>query len=126
MSPRAQAQHPELPSEQRYIDYAFDCLKHGEDDARRLAERDAGADKVTAAYLADMGRDLLRRRRDAEDRVCFARMDSKKHDGPLYIGRQVVVDRSAPGNKLVVISWHTPAAAAYYEATTDDAMGLLR
>jgi hypothetical protein len=53
--------------------------------------------------------------------VVFGRVDARS--GVLYVGRQLI---SGDGDDPLVVSWHAPAAAAYFEATHADAKGVER
>lgn len=52
--------------------------------------------------------------------MIFGRTDSP--DSTLYIGRRRVYDEH---KDLKVVTWHTPAAAPFYEASNDDPCGLI-
>lgn len=121
------ASHPDMRAEQQYINHAAECLEESKRSAERmLGAEHAGSNRHAMRDVQETGRELLRRRREVADRVCFARID--RDDGqPLYIGRELIHDREA-GRKAppVVISWRARAAAAYYEANLDDPQGLTR
>jgi len=121
------ASHPDMRAEQQYINHAAECLEESKRSAERmLGAEHAGSNRHAMRDVQETGRELLRRRREVADRVCFARID--RDDGqPLYIGRELIHNREA-GRKAppVVISWRARAAAAYYEANLDDPQGLTR
>lgn len=114
------SKHPEIPAEQRYIDHAATCLHEAQESARNMAEM-AGS-KHDARALKVLGDQLLERRLEAEDRICFARLDRKDTDRPVYIGRELILD----GGKAIVCSWDTDAAIPYFRAGPGRTMGLVR
>src|SRR3954463_14974098 len=109
------ASHPELPNEQQYIDHAVDCLHSAQASARRMVDQDhSGSDRMAVRAIHEIGEKLLRRRHEAEDRICFGRTDAA--DGrTLYIGRELIHDSDNFRHPLV-ISWRADAAIPFYEA----------
>jgi DNA helicase IV len=111
--------HPELESEQQYIDYAYDCLEQELVDAAEHPLAEAGADKHAARQLRKVEAERLAALADAGREICFGRIDPATEQA-LYIGRERIRD----GAKTVVISWQVPKAAPFYMATPSDPHGL--
>ena len=127
--------NPELASEQRHIDAAYDRLE----TMRRAAEQVAGGYTDVqrgGTHQARLERDVAeaytRRRLASFDigdaPLSFGRLDmlpesTYPSDGPLYIGRISVND-----DDLVplVIDWRAPVAEPFYRATGVDPMGVAR
>jgi DNA helicase IV len=134
------ANHPELESEQAYIDHAHECLEatRAEVEAMRHSveggrggtfqnrfERDVMWDRVDSRLAQlDIG-DLS---------LVFGRVDSEAvepdengaHGHPeetFYIGRTAVSDDN---RDAVVVDWRAPIAETFYRATGVDPMGLRR
>ncbi len=104
--------HPDLPSEQAYVDHAYDCL----DRMRGVVERSADAtdSEVAALALEAWAVRRLRTFEDAERGLCFGRLDLETTPRPLYVGRRWVHDDD---NELLVVNWQAPAARPFYVAT---------
>src|SRR6201997_442388 len=107
--------HPELASEQAYVDNAYACL----DKMRTTLEgvQDRAATEFTALAMEAW---LKRRRRtfqDAERGLCFGRLTLDGALRPLYIGRRWVHDDAHAG---LVVNWQAPAARPFYTATPSD------
>src|SRR3954471_9050434 len=111
--------HPDLESEQRYVDRAYDHL-----DRMRQVVATAG-DKVDGEVAqAAMGAWAARRLRtyeEAERGLCFGRLDVETMRRPLYIGRRWVHDED---QQQLVVNWQAPAARAFYTATPQDPHGV--
>ena len=119
--------HPELYQEQAYIRRAAESLEKSKHDAQAMLDQEhSGADRLAVRRIREMGKDLLRRREEAEDRICFGRLDRK--DGQtLYIGRELIEPPElGKGAIPLVISWMAPAATAYYEAAPGKTLGVAR
>jgi DNA helicase IV len=110
--------HPELQSEQAYVDHAYACLE----DMRRQIERagDAGIGEVEALVLEAWAARRLVTFEDAERGLCFGRLDLDGVLRPLYIGRRWVHEEQTP----IVVNWQAPAARAFYTATVADPQGV--
>ncbi len=104
--------HPDLFSEQAYVDHAYDCL----DRMRAVVERsaDASDSEVAALALEAWAVRRLRTFEDAERGLCFGRLDLETTSKPLYVGRRWVHDDD---NELLVVNWQAPAARPFYVAT---------
>jgi len=106
--------HPDLPSEQAYVDHAYACL----DRMRAVVERaaDATDSEVAALALEAWAVRRLRTFADAERGLCFGRLDLETTPRPLYVGRRWVHDDD---NELLVVNWQAPAARPFYVATPE-------
>ncbi len=134
------ANHPELESEQTYLDHAHECLEatRAEVEAMRSSveggrggtfqnrfERDVMWDRVDSRLAQlDLG-DLS---------LVFGRVDTEAIPAPAngmeptpeetyYIGRAAVSDAA---RDPVVVDWRAPIAETFYRATGVDPMGLRR
>jgi DNA helicase IV len=139
-------QHPELESEQAYVDFAYECLETTKASAWRL--RDLNEASTGGTMQARFERNafdeaLIKRLNDldlGDAALVFGRIDRRvEHPAaPLertvgtpavpgtesfHIGRLAVADeRSEP----VVVDWRAPVAEPFYRATGRDPMGLVR
>jgi len=104
--------HPELESEQAYVDRAYKEL----DRIRETVERAgaAGASEVAALALEAWSAKRLRTFMDAERGLCFGRLDLDGIAKPLYVGRRWVHDDE---QEVLVCNWQAPAARPFYTAT---------
>jgi DNA helicase IV len=104
--------HPDLPSEQAYVDQAYACL----DRMREALERapSAGAGEVATDALEAFAARRLVTFADAERGLCFGRIDLDTTSDALYVGRRWVHDDD---QNVLVINWQTPAARPFYTAT---------
>jgi len=112
------AAHPELASEQAYVDHAYACLE----DMRRQVERagEAGIGEVEALVLEAWAAKRLVTFEDAERGLCFGRLDLDGVVRPLYVGRRWVHEDQTP----LVVNWQAPAARAFYTATVAEPQGV--
>ncbi|GAA1576742.1 AAA family ATPase [Kribbella sancticallisti] len=106
-------QHPEFEQEQRYIEQAYDLLDRGLADAEQNIVNFEALHRSTA-HAMNRALAILRNSRGSGQLV-FGRMD--REDEQLYIGRRRVYDTD---RNLVVVGWHAPAAAAFYDATPQE------
>lgn len=106
--------HPDLPSEQAYVDHAYGCL----DRMRAVVERSADAtdNEIAALALEAWAMRRLKTFEDAERGLCFGRLDLESTPRPLYVGRRWVHDDA---NELLVVNWQAPAARPFYVATPE-------
>jgi DNA helicase IV len=115
--------HPDLPSEQSYIDHAYACMdamyegvsalgSHGRNDFEREA-----FERWKAARMAALS--------DRTSALVFGRIDlaepQTSDDATFYIGRHHVQDRE---RDTVVVDWRAPVARTFYRAGHADPMGL--
>jgi DNA helicase IV len=107
--------HPELASEQAYVDNAYACL-----DTMR-ATLEGVQDRAATEFAAIAMEAWLKRRRrtfqDAERGLCFGRLTLDGALRPLYIGRRWVHDDA---HEVLVVNWQAPAARPFYTATPSD------
>jgi DNA helicase IV len=110
--------HPDLESEQAYVDHAYACL----DAMRRQVERagEAGIGETEALVLEAWAAKRLITFEDAERGLCFGRLDLDGLVRPLYIGRRWVHEEQTP----IVVNWQAPAARAFYTATVAEPQGV--
>ncbi len=121
--------HPEVESEQAYLDRAHERLDAMRDAARALSAEVVG-EGAGGTFAARVERDIrveLSGRRLAQlnigdGSVCFGRLDFT--DGlRAYIGRIGVSDEN--GDQLV-IDWRAPIAEPFYRATPAEPLGVGR
>lgn len=125
--------HPELDSEQAYIEHAYACLEKSRVDAwklRDLSEAGLGG-TFQARYERDVFDEALVNRLVQLDlgnaALVFGRID-RYGEGPdaiesFHIGRLAVADEY---REPVVVDWRAPVAEPFYRATGRDPMGLAR
>ncbi|HEX5449544.1 MAG TPA: UvrD-helicase domain-containing protein [Gaiellaceae bacterium] len=111
--------HPELKTEQAYIDRAYEHLGRMQDVVVRAA--DAADGEVAQAALDVWAAKRLRTFADAREGLCFGRLDFDTRERPLYIGRRWVHDEE---RQHVVVNWQAPAARPFYTATPQDPHGV--
>src|SRR5437588_9169186 len=104
--------HPELASEQAYVDNAYACL----DKMRTTLE--GSQDRMATEFAAVAMEAWLKRRRrtfqDAERGLCFGRLTLDGTLRSLYIGRRWVHDDE---HESLVVNCQAPAARPFYTAT---------
>ena len=107
--------HPELASEQAYVDNAYARL----DKMRTTLE--GSQDRMATEFAAVAMEAWLKRRRrtfqDAERGLCFGRLTLDGALRPLYVGRRWVHDDA---HEALVVNWQAPAARPFYTATPSD------
>jgi DNA helicase IV len=111
--------HPELESEQAYVDRAYDHLERMRAVVARAG--DAAEGDVAQAALDAWAARRLRTYEDAERGLIFGRLDFETLERPLYVGRRWVHD---DGQRQVVVNWQAPAARPFYTATPQDPHGV--
>src|SRR4051794_40367066 len=77
--------------------------------------------EVAQAAMDAWAAKRLRTFEDAEQGLCFGRLDFETLARPLYIGRRWVHDES---QRQLVINWQAPAARPFYTATPADPHGV--
>jgi len=107
--------HPELPTEQAYVDRAYAYLERMRVIVARAGDNVDG--EVAQAALDAWAAKRLQTFEDAERGLCFGRLDFESVDHPLYVGRRWVHDDE---QKQVVVNWQAPAARPFYTATPYD------
>ncbi|MBA2281490.1 MAG: AAA family ATPase, partial [Acidimicrobiia bacterium] len=124
--------HPDLKSEQAYIDHAYDCLEAARGAAAKLesmVEVGRGGTEQ-ARFERDVIWDTMLHRLKELDlgdaSLVFGRIDTAAHGRPSdawYIGRVAVSDSE---RDVVVVDWRAPVAEPFYRATGREPMGLVR
>ena len=107
--------HPELKSEQAYVDHAYVCLERMRETVGRAA--DAADGEVAQAALDAWAAKRLATFEDAERGLLFGRLDFEAVERALYVGRRWVHDDEG---EQVVVNWQAPAARPFYTATPQD------
>src|SRR5207302_3861453 len=107
--------HPELASEQAYVDNAYARL----DKMRTTLE--GSQDRMATEFAAVAMEAWLKRRRrtfqDAERGLCFGRLILDGTLRPLYVGRRWVHDDA---HEALIVNWQAPAARPFYTATPSE------
>jgi DNA helicase IV len=122
------ATHPELASEQSYIDHAYERL---------AATRESVAQRLVVALQENKGTPQAIHEREivvqsalqrldqldiGDEALCFGRID-EIDDEKFYIGRLAVSDVD---QEPLVVDWRAPIAEPFYRATPREPMGLRR
>jgi DNA helicase IV len=107
--------HPDLPAEQRYVDAAYAWLERMRATVARAA--DAVDGEVAALAMEAWAKRRLATFGDAEQGLCFGRLDLDEAPRPLYVGRRWVHDDE---QQVVVVNWQAPAARPFYTATPQE------
>jgi DNA helicase IV len=110
----------DLQSEQKYVEYAYECLDAMRE--RTLALEINAADEVTQK---DMEMAIARRLASMNiglRPLVFGRIDEAGGE-QWYVGRRHVEDAAADP---VVIEWRAPVAVPYYRASVAEPLGLVR
>jgi DNA helicase IV len=125
------ASHPELTSEQAYIDYAYACLERARESAtklRSMVEVGQGGTEQ-ARWEREMIEGNIASRLGylelGDASLVFGRIDHTRSVGgdTYYIGRIAVADGD---QEPVVVDWRAPIAEPFYRATGRQPMGLVR
>jgi DNA helicase IV len=103
--------HPDLATEQAYLDHAYDCLERMRARVGRVL--DAATGEIAALALERWQARTLQSYEDAERGICFGRIDMDEGDN-LYIGRRWIHEDD---QSIVVVNWQAPAARPFYTAT---------
>src|SRR5213596_3693882 len=111
--------HPELTSEQAYVDRAYVELERMRAAVAGAGDRVEG--EVAQAAMDAWAAKRLRTFEDAEQGLCFGRLDFEQVAAPLYIGRRWVHDEE---RQQLVVNWQAPAARPFYTATPQDPHGV--
>ena len=77
--------------------------------------------EVAQAAMDAWAAKRLRTFEDAEQGLCFGRLDFEQVPAPLYIGRRWVHDEE---RRQLVVNWQAPAARPFYTATPQDPHGV--
>src|SRR3954462_3179696 len=111
--------HPDLESEQRYVDRAYEHLERMRQGVATAGGKGGGEGAQGAMGAWGGGRP--RTYEDAERGLGFGRLDVETMRRPLYIGRRWVHDED---QQQLVVNWQAPAARAFYTATPQDPHGV--
>src|SRR5881275_3231705 len=111
--------HPELTTEQEYVDRAYEHLERMRDVVTSAGDKVDG--EVAQAAMDAWAAKRLRTFEDAERGLCFGRLDFETMARPLYVGRRWVHDEE---RQQVVVNWQAPAARPFYTATPQDPHGV--
>ena len=111
--------HPDLRSEQEYVDRAYLHLERMRSVVGRAA--DAVDGEVAQAAMDAWAARRLKTFADAERGLVFGRLDFEQLTRPIYLGRRWVHDEEL---QQVVINWQAPAARPFYTATPQDPHGV--
>jgi hypothetical protein len=82
---RRREPHPDLPTEQAYIDHAYECLEQMRVRVERA--REAGEGEFAQAVLDAWAAGTLESYAEAERGICFGRLDVEMAEAPLSIAR---------------------------------------
>jgi DNA helicase IV len=111
--------HPDLRSEQQYVDRAYEHLERMRDVVASAADKVDG--EVAQAAMDAWAAKRLHTYEDAERGLCFGRLDLESVARRLYVGRRWVHDES---RRQLVVNWQAPAARPFYTATPQDPHGV--
>ncbi|MFL5938341.1 MAG: HelD family protein [Gaiellaceae bacterium] len=111
--------HPELATEQAYVDYAYDCVERIKRQLARLGEA-VDAPEYQAGWFEEYARSRLATFADVDRGLCFGKLDVDGAAASLYVGRRWVHEDDAP----VVVNWQAPAARPFYTATVAEPQGV--
>ena len=123
------ARHPDLDSEQDYIDGAYRCLESSRRRAASLTsaiETGPGGPNQTRferEALIEGALSRLSRLHIGDRSLVFGRLDPVGAGERFYVGRVGLWDDE---KEPVVMDWRAPAAEPFYRATASDPLGLER
>ena len=115
-----QQSHPELASEQAYVDHAYECMDRMHADVARFGSH--GRNDYELAVFANWKRARMAALSDQVSALVFGRLD-QTDDQTFYIGRHHIRDEAY---ETVVVDWRAPVAKAFYRANPADPMSLQR
>ena len=127
--------HPDLPTEQEFIDFAYRCLQQSKADAWKMRglHEDTLGGTFQARYERDVFDEAVFNRLTQLDlgdaALVFGRIDRGPEALPddriesFHIGRLAVADEHADP---VVVDWRAPIAEPFYRATGREPLGLVR
>ncbi|WP_277455375.1 UvrD-helicase domain-containing protein [Janibacter sp. DB-40] len=107
-----------LAGEQQHFDLAFDAREASRQRLTGAANAAGGPSKV-AAIVGKAGKEAAAKLGDPESPVAFGKIDRGGEE--YYIGTHSILDGE---QDPLVINWQAPLAAAYYEASVADPMGV--
>ena len=121
--------HPELESEQAYLDYAHDALDAARQrvlELRRLSDpvrEGTHQARIEREVVEDTIRSRMAQLDVGDASLVFGRIDPQASEEHFYIGRVAVADAD---QEPVVVDWRAPIAESFYRATGRVPMGLAR
>ncbi|MHB1988740.1 MAG: HelD family protein [Acidimicrobiales bacterium] len=139
MSLGEDSDHPDLPVEQAYLDWAYELL--AEMERRAAAALADAAERAPGDWNATVAHRILNARLvtlgAADSPLCFGRIDEQVGQGASrvtavasgeaikswYIGRRHVEDATG---QPAVVDWRAPVSVPFYRATYRDPLGLTR
>ena len=110
--------HPDLPSEQAYVDQAYAALDRMRDTLLRTF--DAAATEVAAQWIEKWATTRFRTFEDAERGLCFGRIDSEE----AAIGSTSAAAGCSHDQGALIVNWQAPAARPFYTATPAEPHGV--
>src|SRR3954469_7241088 len=111
--------HPDLPAEQAYVDYAYECVERIRRQLERVGEA-VDAPEYQAGWFEAWAQSRLATFADVDRGLCFGKLDVDGAAASLYVGRRWVHEDDAP----VVVNWQAPAARPFYTATVAEPQGV--
>src|SRR3954447_20074905 len=111
--------HPELATEQAYVDYAYECVERIRRQLERVGEA-VDAPEYQAGWFEAWAQSRLATFEDVDRGLCFGKLDLDGAAASLYVGRRWVHEDDAP----VVVNWQAPAARPFYTATVAEPQGI--
>jgi DNA helicase IV len=115
--------HPELSTEQAYLDRAYDHLARMRVRTQRATDvADNAAQEVDSAIAKAHLTARLRSLDTEVDGLAFGRLDDEAGD-TWYVGRRHVEDEAGDP---VVVDWRAPVSTPFYRATAADPLDLVR
>lgn len=116
--------HPDLESEQLWLDRAHEHLLGMQDRARGAREASDRIVRAEDSIDAKVAQYHLRRREESlaagSGPLCFGRIDTDESER-WYVGRRHVEDEAT---RPVVVDWRAPVSAGFYRATAVDPCGV--
>ena len=107
--------HPELASEQAYVDTAYEQLDRMRSTVERTQE--AMATEWAALNMEAWAKRRMQTFEDAERGLVFGRLSLDANPRPFYVGRRWVTNSE---QESLVVNWQAPAARPFYTATPQD------
>jgi DNA helicase IV len=111
--------HPDLPAEQAYVDYAYECVERIRRQLERVGEA-VDAPEYQSGWFEAWARSRIATFEDVDRGLCFGKLDVDGAAASLYVGRRWVHEDDAP----VVVNWQAPAARPFYTATVAEPQGV--
>jgi len=112
--------HPELESEQEYLDVALEFRENGRHAWER--ENSAGANKDASAQLRKMGENVLKNFVPPSEPAALGRLDFITDEEPIYVGKQTIWNSEYD---ILVCDWRNPVSRPFFTNLTGD-QGTLR